>query len=58
MSQPVAVVPLFAPVSNSVERIGLHLREKYVSRQLLADEETVVEAWHYCSSYNAYAYKI
>ena len=49
----VTVVPLpaYSPELNPVERIGLSLRERYLSHRLLADYEAVVDAC--CRAWNA-----
>lgn len=55
MPDSITLVPLpsYSPDLNSVECVWLHLRERFLSRQLLDDYEAVVQAC--CNSWNALA---
>ena len=44
-------LPPYSPDLNPVERVWLHLRERYLSHRLLADYEAVVDAC--CRAWNA-----
>lgn len=48
-------LPPYSPELNPVERVWLHLRERYLSHRLLDDYDAVVEAC--CSAWNALAHE-
>ena len=44
-------LPAYSPELNPVERVWLHLRDRYLSHRLLADYNAVVDAC--CKAWNA-----
>ena len=44
-------LPPYSPELNPVERIWLHLRERYLSHRLLPDTEAIIDAC--CQAWNA-----